>query len=534
MELLYKVCYGLTTVLGVTQGVFVLCKNPRSKINVTWALVSFSVALWALEGSIFFFDPDYKTALYGARLSNYAAVFIPVFMTHFFLTLIGKPLRASRIAIAGYIFAIGMGAFFWTPWFMPTVSPKSVFRYYVDPGPLYVVFTAHFFILVIYAHWLLFRHLRQQTLQRQNQIRYVALGTVIGYLCGSTTFFPVYGIPVNPIPSLFTSIYAMIITYAIVKHQLMDIRIVLRRSLVYSALIAGITVTYLLTVLITERWFQGFFGYRSIVATVLVAAFIAIFFNPLRTRLQALVDHALFKATPPELAEQRDQLLAEVRKSDQMKAVGALAAGLAHEVRNPLASIKTFTEHLNTHYNDPAFRAKFQKIVGGEVERINLIVQQLLDFAKPVPPKLAPVDVPRLLDDTLELLNSELVKHHTEVSRTYHADGALVLGDPQQLKQIFLNLILNSLQAMNGTGRLALAITRRNTELEVAIRDTGTGIVPEHLSRVFEPFFTTKETGTGLGLAVVQHIVEQHGGRIDIQSQPGQGTQVRISLPIAV
>ena len=366
------------------------------------------------------------------------------------------------------------------------------------------------------------------------QLLWVFWAYIAGFISGFTNYFGWYRIPITPVLTPLVSLHIVAIGYAIIRHRLMDIRIVLRRSLVYSALIAGITVTYLLTVLITERWFQGFFGYRSIVATVLVAAFIAIFFNPLRTRLQALVDRALFKATPPELAEQRDQLLAEVRKNDQMKAVGALAAGLAHEVRNPLASIKTFTEHLNTHYNDPAFRAKFQKIVGGEVERINLIVQQLLDFAKPVPPKLAPVDVPRLLDDTLELLNSELVKHHTEVSRTYHADGALVLGDPQQLKQIFLNLILNSLQAMNGTGRLALAITRRNTELEVAIRDTGTGIVPEHLSRVFEPFFTTKETGTGLGLAVVQHIVEQHGGRIDIQSQPGQGTQVRISLPIAV
>ena len=130
--------------------------------------------------------------------------------------------------------------------------------------------------------------------------------------------------------------------------------------------------------MVMERWFQGFLGYRSIFATAVVAFLIAVFFNPLRDRIQAFVDRALFKATPAELVAQREQLLVEVRKGDQMKAVATLAAGLAHEIKNPLASIKTFTEYLSTHHDDPVFRDKFQKIVGGEVERINLIVQQLL------------------------------------------------------------------------------------------------------------------------------------------------------------
>jgi two-component system, NtrC family, sensor histidine kinase HydH len=239
----------------------------------------------------------------------------------------------------------------------------------------------------------------------------------------------------------------------------------------------------------------------------------------------------LFKGTPPELADQREQLLAELRKGEQQKAVATLAAGLAHEIKNPLASIKTFTEHLAARQQDPIFLAKFQKIVGGEVKRINLIVQRLLEFAKPTPPQLTPLGVPRLLDETLEFLNNELVQRHVEVQRRYEASPR-ILGDPQQLKQVFLNLFLNSLQAMNGQGRLTIQTARSGSELVVTITDNGPGIAPTDLPHVFEPFYTTKPTGTGLGLAVVQGIVKEHGGRIDVASQPGQGTKIRLCLPI--
>jgi two-component system sensor histidine kinase HydH len=216
-----------------------------------------------------------------------------------------------------------------------------------------------------------------------------------------------------------------------------------------------------------------------------------------------------------------------------MKAVGTLAAGLAHEIRNPLASIKTFTDYLGTHFDDPAFRQKFQKIVGGEVERINLIVQQLLDFAKPVPPKLTLVDVGCLLDDTLELLSSELMKYRVEVERRYVFPAPKILGDPQQLRQVLLNLCLNSLQAMNGAGRLTVQTAVAGSELRITIADNGCGIAGRDLPRVFDPFFSTKPAGTGLGLAVVHSIISEHRGRVVVDSRVGEGTQVTIRFPLA-
>ena len=195
--------------------------------------------------------------------------------------------------------------------------------------------------------------------------------------------------------------------------------------------------------------------------------------------------------------------------------------------------MKTFTEYLGTRYDDPMFRAKFQKIVGGEVERINLIVQQLLDFAKPVPPKLAPVEISRLLDETVELLGGECVQRQVQVTRTY-LGKAFVLGDSQQLKQVFINLLLNSLDAMNGAGRVEIQTEIQGAELVIRVHDNGQGIASKDFPHIFEPFFTTKPTGTGLGLSVVHGIISEHRGRIQVQSRPHQGTTMTIFLPVAV
>jgi len=412
------------------------------------------------------------------------------------------------------------------------VAPRLSFPYWPLPGPLWHIYTLFFFIYWIYTVGVIRQGVVSSSGLIRNQFQHLLLGTVVAFAGASTNFLLWYDIPVPPFGSIVVPFYVILVTLSAIRYQFMDIRVVFRRSLVYSTLIAFVTAVYLVAVLIMEKWFQGFFGYRSIFATAIVAFVISVFFNPLRDKVQAFVDRALFKATPTELVEQREQLLAEVRKGEQMKAVATLAAGLAHEIKNPLASIKTFTEYLETRHGDSEFRTRFQRIVGGEVERINLIVQQLLEFAKPVPPKLEPVEVPKLVDETLELLNNELVQHQVTVSRRYDGSGH-ILGDPQQLKQVFLNLILNSLQAMNGSGRLDIGADIRGSELIVSLRDNGCGIAPKDLPHLYEPFFTTKANGTGLGLAVVHGIVREHRGHVEVESQPGQGTTFKLHLPLA-
>ena len=167
-----------------------------------------------------------------------------------------------------------------------------------------------------------------------------------------------------------------------------------------------------------------------------------------------------------------------------------------------------------------------------EVKRIQHIVQQVLDFSKPVPPRLALVEIPVLLDETLDLLSSECLQRRVEIVRRYEATQP-IQADSQQMKQVLLNLILNGFEAMDGLGgRLNIVTAIREDAFVLEIEDTGTGIAPKDLARLGEPFFTTKDRGTGLGLAVVQGIVKEHGGRMTIESKLGRGTCVRIALPL--
>ncbi len=533
-ETIYFAISGLLNGISCTAlAIFVLYKGPRKSSNRFYCFFALPVALFNFLYYFWAIAPSPEEALkVFVPLMNFVIAINPFFL-HFAAALTETVRRRRKSLIVCY----ALSAFFLIAnqqlWLYTKLVPQQRWGWWPVITPLCSLYHLVWFYHVGLGHVWLWKAFRASSGVRQQQLKWTFIGTFVGYGGGATNWFLWYGIPIPPVLNILITPFQVIIAYAILKHQLMDIRIVLRRTFVYSALIACITAVYLVMVLIMERWFQGFLGYRSVFATVFVAFLIAVFFNPLRNRIQAFVERALFKATTAELVTQREQLLAEVRKGEQMKAVGTLAAGLAHEIKNPLSSIKTFTEYLGTRYADPEFRVKFQKVVGGEVERINLIVQQLLEFAKPVPPKLMPLEVSTLLDETLEFLNNEFLQHHVEIHKWYEAQ-ALILGDPQQLKQIFLNLFLNSLQAMNGAGRLEVHTARHGAELVVTITDNGTGITPKDLPHIFEPFYTTKPTGTGLGLAVAQGIVKEHGGRIEVESQPGQGTTMRFYLPVAV
>lgn len=237
-----------------------------------------------------------------------------------------------------------------------------------------------------------------------------------------------------------------------------------------------------------------------------------------------------------ELLKVHEQLRAAYNRlvtQEHFAAAGRFATGMAHEIKNPLSAIKTFAEYLPEKYQDPEFRGKFFRIVQSEIDRINTIVTDLLEFAKPAKPQLQPVRIAVLLEETLTLLSSQLLAKGIELRRAFQENGLVIQADPKQLKQVLLNLILNSLDAMPDGGRLDVRTQAREGWLILQISDTGCGIQPEHHHQVFDPFFTTKERGMGLGLAVVKGIVDRHGGQIFIRSDPGQGTTAELMLPVA-
>jgi two-component system nitrogen regulation sensor histidine kinase GlnL len=245
---------------------------------------------------------------------------------------------------------------------------------------------------------------------------------------------------------------------------------------------------------------------------------------------------------------QLKRLEQNVQRADRLSSIGTLAAGMAHEVKNPLVSIKTFTQLLLGRFDDADFRKTFAEVVPHEVERIDMIVSRLLDFARPRPVCFAPHDLRKIVEQVLMLIDSHLRKERVEVRTEFPSREIAVYGDEQQLHQVFLNLFLNALDALKETNGGELTVRAYydrihlrhrglapflETEcVRVAVTDTGCGIPAEHMDQLFTPFFTTKIEGCGLGLSVVHGIVMEHGGEIDVQSAPGAGTSFTVTLPL--
>jgi PAS domain S-box-containing protein len=240
------------------------------------------------------------------------------------------------------------------------------------------------------------------------------------------------------------------------------------------------------------------------------------------------------------------QLEEQLRRSDRLAALGTLAAGLAHEIKNPLTSIMTFSRHIARRFDDERFRQRFQSVVPRELERINAIVDGLLRLARPARLVLAPVHLPPLLEQALELYAPQLEARRIRVQREWSAGVPPVPGDAEHLYQAFVNLVANAIDAMEDeeSGTLTVrfgwpqdgerAGSALHGRLIVEVADTGSGIKPEETSSVFNPFFTTKSGGTGLGLAIAHKIIEDHGGTVTFRSTPGQGTVFTVALPLRV
>jgi PAS domain S-box-containing protein len=219
----------------------------------------------------------------------------------------------------------------------------------------------------------------------------------------------------------------------------------------------------------------------------------------------------------------------------KLATVGELAAGIAHELNNPLATVSLRIESLliATSLAQPARKAL--EVVEAEVERMSNLVANLLQFSRRGRRQVSTLNVAEEIDNTLDLIHYQFRKRAIDVRREVATNVRPVLADRQQLRQLFLNLLTNAMDAMPDGGELTLRLMPGATGVVIEVADTGIGILPEHLSRVTEPFFTTKEEGkgTGLGLAICKRIVQEHGGSLTVESTVGQGTTVRIELAAA-
>ncbi len=227
-------------------------------------------------------------------------------------------------------------------------------------------------------------------------------------------------------------------------------------------------------------------------------------------------------------------LEADRERGERLATVGNMAAGVAHELRNPLNAVSMGMQRLRAEF-DPAPREEYLRMVDlvqGEVRRLNAIVEEFLSLARPMVLEHEPIIAATLLDEVLALVDGEARGAGIAIERATPAGLPVLHADRDRLKQVLLNLVLNAIQAMPSGGTLELGVEAGAGTMTVTVADTGSGIAPELLPKVFEPYVTTKAKGLGLGLAIARRIIEAHGGTIEAESEPGQRTRFRFTLPL--
>jgi len=221
----------------------------------------------------------------------------------------------------------------------------------------------------------------------------------------------------------------------------------------------------------------------------------------------------------------------KVRKTEGFVAVGKIAASIAHEIRNPLSSIKGFAQYFKLRFKAKK-DAAYADIMIKEIDRLNRVITELLDYAKPTELNLKKQRLEDIISYSIKLLESDIKGKGINIKEEHEDNLPSVLIDKDQMTQAVLNILLNSIEAVDKNGEIMIDVKRVNDGMQLSISDNGKGISKENVDKIFEPFFTTKKSGTGIGLALVKKIIDMHNGKIAIESKEGQGARFIIRLPV--
>jgi len=610
-----------TGAASLLLGIFIYLQGANKNVNASLAAFTLAVAMWCLGQAAGELTRSAGWVLFWTRINIAGAIFIPALYLLFVSSFLMK-LRFNWAVPLAFLGSVIFLLTDLTPLFVADIAPRLSFRYWPVPGPAYFVFPVFLAMVVGYGFWELIWAYKKSTGGRRNQILYIILASLLGFGGGITAFFPTFNLNFPSLAHFFLPLYVVISIYAILKHNLVDLKMVVRGSLVYSVMTILFAGAYTLLIVVFKEVFQSLTGWNSVLATIGLVFAAVTLFEPVRVRVREGVDALLFRqrydyqkalrelsemavsifdehelldrvartvketmkvssvailkegahptgfelslpmtargyavgtlnlgpklsgemyspedidllatlANQVAIALENASLYREILQSEKLAVIGRMAAGLAHEIKNPLASIKGLTQILPENLQDPEYVQKFTDIVPRQLDRINNLVETLLKFGRPQKFVMTEVNLSKILSDLLKLIENQGRKKNVVFKAEWEPE-LLVQGDAEQLMQVFMNLIINALDAMPDGGILRIKGSRREEEgVMVEVSDTGVGIPADKLKNVFDPFFTTKEGGMGLGLAVTYRIIKEHGGEIEVESRRGEGTKFKIWL----
>lgn len=511
----------------------IIFKYAYLHLHRIWALFNLGVCSWSLGLFLVGISRSSDEAVMSWRYAYGTGAFVIAGFYHFMYILCGLKDKSVLQLIHALAIVFSLIIFF-SPRFINTQNIILIHNeiYYHQATLLYSIFMGYLTSVVGLAFAELIRYLRGREGNKRTQAIYLFIGFSVGWAGGFTTFMPAYGVSLYPAWHLSVCFYTLLLTYAVFKHQVLDIRIALTRLMIFVfvyTLVLGIPFILAfgwqaeLIGLLGQNWWIIPLVTATILATVGPYAYIFI-----------------QRKSESRLLEEVNKAKQRLYHVEKLAYIGQLASSIVHEIRNPLTSIKTFVHYLpeKVRAQDSVFLEKFEAIIPNEINRLEKIVQQLLNLARPRVLNKQRIRLSGVMDITLELLKEKIHLRGVQIERNYLAENDTLSADKDQIQQVLLNLVLNALDAMKNGGYLTIKLWQEikedsnNCHLMLSVKDTGCGMSPNDLKNIFVPFHTTKKDGVGLGLIITQEIINLHEGEVKVVSEIGRGTEFIITLPV--
>jgi signal transduction histidine kinase len=524
----YAISGLLTGISSLSFGLFVLMRSSNKKLGFSWFLFALSVAgygfgtVWAGQTA------TSQEGLLAWRVTYAIGVLwiAPLFyqFVNVFLERRRPILERSQFAVAGALLFLLP-----TPLFFESAEPLFKGFFYAQGGLLYPLFFAWWMGLVVYAHWLLIKAYPTLAVNKRLQVNYFVLGTGVGFFGGSLCYLGNFGIPVYPLTNFLVCLYPVIMATAIVKHRLLGVTVIIRKTLVYSAVTLILTVIYVSILVLIAEGLKGSLVAPNALSQAISAGVIAVLFHPVRLRIQRSVDRYF----PREALDQ--QLLQEATSL------------FVHELKRPLMGISlpaqlALKDLEESSVGDAPLKARLMSRLGFVVSRaddLGHLVDALRELSSDHPQRMEEVDLREVLTESLKAERDSFAKEQIEFDLNLPSEAVTVKGKAALLRLVFRNLLKNSCEAIQAKGGeedklVSIRASAVDSSAVIEVSDNGIGLSPEQVGRMFEARFTTKgASGMGIGLYLAQQIMQQHGGRMAAHSVPGQGLRMTIELPLA-
>lgn len=525
-------CVVAILALSLAGVIFRYAQNTTHRL---WGFFNLVISIWALGMFCVGVSQSETQSIFFWKFSFIAVPFIGVVYYHF----VCSYCKINRSTILKFIYPYAISFAVLSVFTNKVIcNVPLIFNsiYYNQVGLIsyFSFFFAVWVVIVLSAFFEFFIYLKSTSGLLRIQSLFMFWSMVVGFTGGVSTVLPSYGLKFYPGLQLLIIFYIFFTSYAIFKHGLIPLDVVIKRSLVYSSLATSITIIYLISILIFERIFNQFIVYRNLAGSLVPLIVIAIIFIPLKNWIQSIVDKMILKNSPVEIAVQNENLRNEVAKTEKLRSIANLASMLAHEIKNPLTALSTFTEQLRERKDEPGFIDEFEAVVTKEIERINSLLNELLLLAKPSEPQIKDINPNEIIEQIIKLVQAKCDNLNIAIICKFEAKTKIP-ADFNLIKQSLLNLVLNAIDSMQNGGTLSISTSIQKADNSkdlyiINVLDTGCGINSKDLPYVFEPFFTRKANGTGLGLPITQSIIEKHGGKIEVNSRINVGTFFKIIL----